>query len=129
MKRVLFGLFAALVMLAGCHAPGAVEEKPQQQTSTPVRLPPVETEAACKAQKGEWTRVCLMGNYACVNAYADGGKSCSDSSECGSNRCSTKDTGTRPGSPTKGVCAPTDNPCGCFQLVEKGVAGYPLCAD
>ncbi len=34
-----------------------------------------------------------------------------------------------PGTPTKGTCVANSDPCGCFQVVENGKAGYTLCAD
>jgi hypothetical protein len=37
--------------------------------------------------------------------------------------------GIQPEKATMGTCAPTNDPCGCFQEVEDGKAGYPLCAD
>lgn len=85
--------------------------------------------AACAKAGGTVRKVCLMGNPLCVVTFKDAGETCSDGSECDSGRCRTKDMGMQPEKATTGVCAPTNDPCGCFQEVEDGKAGYPLCAD
>lgn len=85
--------------------------------------------AACTKAGGEIRKVCLMGNPLCVVTFKDAGEACSDGSECDSGRCRTDGMGVEPERATKGVCAPTNDPCGCFQEVEDGKAGYPLCAD
>lgn len=127
MKRLVFALAAAALMLAACAQPVATPA-----AETPV-AEKVDWQAAqnadqCGAIGGQWRPICLMGKPACVVAYKDAGKSCSDSSEC-SGRCVTGDTGTPPETATRGICTANSDPCGCFQLVEKGKAGYPLCAD
>lgn len=83
--------------------------------------------AACAKAGGEIRKVCMLGTPMCVVAFSDAGKSCSDSSECMGN-C-TLPMSAPPGQPATGQCTANNDPCGCFQLVEKGVAGYPLCAD
>jgi hypothetical protein len=85
--------------------------------------------AACAKAGGTIRKVCMMGNPLCVVTFKDAGEACSDGSECDSGRCRTSDMGMQPEKATKGVCAPTNDPCGCFQAVEDGKAGYPLCAD
>lgn len=83
--------------------------------------------AACAKAGGEIRPVCMRGVPMCVVNFTDAGKTCSDSSEC-SGRCEI-DGQAAPMQPARGKCRSTNDPCGCFQLVEKGVAGYPLCAD
>lgn len=120
-------LAAAALMLAACTQPATA---PVAQTEVPAKVDwqAAQTADQCGAIGGNWRPVCLMGKPACVVPYADAGKSCSDSSEC-SGQCVTKDMGTAPETATRGVCTANSDPCGCFQLVEKGKAGYPLCAD
>lgn len=119
-------LAAAALMLAACAQPAATTSDP----SAPAK---VDWQAAqnpeqCGAIGGEWRPICMLGKPACVVAYKDAGKACSDSSEC-SGQCVTASTGAPPEQPATGVCTPNSDPCGCFQLVENGKAGYPLCAD
>jgi hypothetical protein len=82
---------------------------------------------ACAKAGGNIQPVCMMQKPMCVIRFRDAGKACSDSSEC-SGRCQTEEQ-VQPMKAATGKCAATNEPCGCFQLVEKGVAGYPLCAD
>lgn len=131
--RNLLGAIVAAVALAACAAP----QTAGKAADAPAADAPVVKEAynealstdpaACKAKNGEIQRVCMLGKPMCVISYKDAGKSCTDSSQC-SGRCQTEG-GAPPNQPATGTCQPTSNPCGCFQLVEKGVAGYPLCAD
>jgi hypothetical protein len=121
-------IFAGLVfaIAAACAQPSAPVQD-QQAASGPVKPPVIGTEAACKTYGGDWRPICMMQKPACVVTFKDAGKSCSDSSEC-SGRCQTSGSAP-PESAVRGVCTATSDPCGCFQLVEKGKAGYPLCAD
>ncbi len=84
--------------------------------------------AACTKAGGSIRPVCMMGVPMCVVMFKDAGEPCSDGSECNSGRCRAQ-MGAEPGKAAKGICAPNNDPCGCFQSVENGVAGYPLCAD
>lgn len=83
--------------------------------------------AACAKAGGEVRKVCMMGVPMCVVTFRDAGKACSDKADC-SGRCLAQDN-PQPMQAAKGICAATNDPCGCFQTVEKGLAGYPLCAD
>ncbi|HOY79266.1 MAG TPA: hypothetical protein PLN33_15730 [Hyphomonadaceae bacterium] len=82
---------------------------------------------ACTKAGGNVQPVCMMQRPMCVISFRDAGKTCSDSSECG-GRCEV-DGQAEPQKAATGKCTATNDPCGCFQIVEKGVAGYPLCAD
>lgn len=83
--------------------------------------------AACAKAGGAIQPVCMMQKPMCVIAFKDAGKTCSDSSEC-QGRCEIEGR-AEPMKAATGKCRSSNDPCGCFQLVEKGVAGYPLCAD
>lgn len=121
-------LTAAVFMLAACAQPAAPTAPEGPVTNAPVKIDwqAAQTPEQCATLKGDWRPICMMGKPACVVTYKDAGKSCADSSEC-SGRCQT--SGAQPGSETRGQCTANSDPCGCFQLVENGKAGYPLCAD
>ncbi|MEQ1783692.1 MAG: hypothetical protein ABMA14_20235 [Hyphomonadaceae bacterium] len=85
--------------------------------------------AACARAGGEIRPVCRMQQPMCVVTFADANKACSDSSECGSGRCLAVNTTVESGQPAKGQCSPTNDPCGCSQRIEDGVALPTLCAD
>jgi hypothetical protein len=116
-----------LLLLAGMGLAACAPMAPAPEQLQPTQKP-AETAAACAAQGGNWRPVCLMGKPACVIAFEDGGKACSDGSECASGRCVTEQH-VQPEKPVKGVCARTSDPCGCMQFVRNGKADYPLCID
>jgi hypothetical protein len=84
--------------------------------------------AACAAKGGQINRVCMLGAPMCVITFKDAGRACSGRSDCGGARCQTE-VSAKPESKAVGKCAATNNPCGCYQAVEGGVAQYPLCVD
>lgn len=89
---------------------------------------------ACADAGGDWRQVCVAQEYRCVLPYRDGGKACSDSSEC-EGEClvdvTTKCTGIgncvapeipKPGEQVMGMCQLDDDPCGSFVIVRDGRA-------
>ncbi len=83
----------------------------------------------CQQQGGKLQRAGLMGCYTCIVEYADGGKTCSDSSECQGD-CLNYDDFISTGKINQtGQCAKDNSPFGCYQVIEKGVAKYALCVD
>jgi len=120
-------LAAAALMLAACVQPATAPLPVQPETPAKIDWQAASTAEQCSSISGEWRPVCMMGKPACVVTFKDAGKSCSDSSEC-SGKCVTK-AGAQPGTETRGQCTTNSDPCGCFQLVTKGKADYPLCAD
>ncbi len=84
--------------------------------------------ALCRANGGEIRPVCMRGNDFCVVQFADGGKSCTDGSQCASGRC-FGDMQAEFGRDAVGTCAANNDPCGCFQLIEDGKATPGLCVD
>jgi hypothetical protein len=86
--------------------------------------------AACAKAGGVLQPVCRMGRPMCVVTFADAGKSCTDGSQCAAGRCYAKTPkGSAAGESTSGQCAASNNPCGCNQRVEDGVALPTLCVD
>jgi len=58
----------------------------------------------------------------------DAGKACTTGSDC-LDRCLLTDIDAAFGEPATGQCAATDNPFGCFQTVQDGLATPALCVD
>jgi hypothetical protein len=56
----------------------------------------------------------------CVKKFDDGGKACSDSSDCESRKC--VDVGRKPNEQgiTVGECVRTSDPCGRFLFIDSG---------
>lgn len=101
---------------------------PAPSSPTPVAL--AADPAACKAAGGGIRPVCRMQQAACVIAYKDAGKACTDSDQC-QGRCVTGDEGDAPvaGSATIGLCEADSDPCGCSTEVIGGKAASTLCID
>lgn len=143
MIRVLFAAFALLA--ASCAAPPAseptaageafvgIDGKPLLKADGTIDHEVVQAltanPEACAKAGGEVRKVCLMGTPMCVVTFKDAGKVCSDGSECGSGSCRLAEMGAPAEQPGKGICAPTNDPCGCFQMVEDGIVQHALCAD
>lgn len=141
MIRYLLLALAALIASA-CTAPAPAPEEqgafvgidgkplvtPEGNIDNAVQEALTANPAACAKAGGEVRRVCLMGVPMCVVAFADAGKVCTDSSEC-SGRCLASKAGAAMTQPAKGQCSATNDPCGCFQTVEKGIAQPALCVD
>jgi hypothetical protein len=124
--RMMLAAFA--LALSACAQPAVAPPTAQPEVATKVDWRSAQNAEQCSGIGGQWRPICMMGKPACVVAYKDAGKSCTDSSQC-SGRCITGSTGAKPETPTTGICTANSDPCGCFQLVENGKAGYALCAD
>lgn len=120
MKRFL--AIAALLMAAAC-AP--------QTTTSPGKDAPTQSAdaAACAARNGAMKQVGRLQSWQCVIAYADAGKTCSDSGQCQGDCRVEGNTGITPGAATTGVCQATSDRFGCNTRVEDGKAGATLCID
>lgn len=145
MVRALFAAFALLA--AACTAPVTEDQaKPEIPVArvgidgkplvsadgvidSAVQAALTADPAACAKAGGEVRPVCRMQKPMCVVTFADANKACSDSSDCGSGRCLSVNTTAESGQPAKGQCSPTNDPCGCYQRIEDGVALPTLCAD
>lgn len=139
MKRAFaFVAMAAALMLAACggdapkDAVTPVPEAPVVAPETPVAdAPPAEqpamTEIDCKAANGAWRPVCRMQQNMCVLTFADAGKTCAGDADC-AGRCMA-DGQPEAGASVSGKCAVNNDPCGCYQVVEGGVAQATICVD
>ena len=145
MIRELFMVLAAIAA-ASCAAPTPVTETPSTATficiegrplvladgviDTSVQEALTASPAACTSAGGAIQPVCRMQSPMCVIAFTDAGRSCTDGAQCGSGRCyAAPPTAASGGSGATGQCAPTNDPCGCNQRVEDGVALPTLCVD
>lgn len=122
-------LLILAVLIVGACAPSTTSpsDPPRDETTSPNTT--VRDAEACSNRGGTWRRVCLMGTWSCVMPYRDGGKACSDRKEC-EGQCRYEGSLTlAPGSPAKGVCQRTSDPCGCFAEVRDGKIQPALCVD
>ncbi len=100
-----------------------------------------DKQQGCLSKGGDWRGVCLVQREQCVIPYSDGGKECSDSSEC-EGRCladlTTKCTESaeciepkilQPGEEVRGICQRDNDPCGSFIVIKNGRAEPVLHRD
>lgn len=139
--------FAILCVLAvvGCEKEPPVKEPvmtPDLLHSKPSLFADYDTQAACETAGGEWLAWCSPSVKRCVMAWPDGGKSCTDSSECDSKlcmvdltiRCDENQQCTGPDEPTTGsaavgTCETHDVRCGSYIEIKKGIAQEPYHID
>jgi hypothetical protein len=83
---------------------------------------------ACAKAGGALQPVCRMQTPICLINFVDAGKACTDGAQCGSGRCLAEVDATT-GAAASGNCAATNDPCGCYQRIEDGVATAAICVD
>ena len=73
--------------------------------------------------------VALAGVASCYEAYTDGGKICSDSSEC-EGACVVEEPLTvESGVATTGMCQPEEPVSSCYATITNGIAGLTICIN
>jgi hypothetical protein len=87
-----------------------------------------DTRERCLARGGTWKRVCLAQRLYCVLPTADGGKPCTDSSQC-VNGCVAGAGAPAGGAPVVGQCRRDNDPCNCWTDVRDGTLTLTQCAD
>ena len=81
-------------------------------------------KAACRAKGGTIRKVCRLQQPACVVPYSDGGKRCTDNSQCKGKCILDIDHAPAPDEIVVGRCLRDDDPCGCrVEVVAGKVAG------
>ena len=110
-------LAAALALvLAACAA---------RADETPVDPATIHDAAACAALGGQWLERVRL----CVIAYADGGKACTDDTDC-EGKCLADTRVPPPASgPETGACAKDSNLLGCKAEILNGVRQQVICRD
>lgn len=86
----------------------------------------------CTTAGGQYEMGGLLGYFRCTMDYADGGKTCSDTSECGGQCLATETSKFDPHKIIEnqtGICQMNDNPFGCYEVIVKGVVQPTLCMD
>ena len=83
---------------------------------------------ACLDSGGVIKSVCMLGIPACVHTHKDAGKKCTSSADCQGD-CRADGDFLDFGTKAVGSCSLNSDPCGCFQLIEAGMAEFALCVD
>ncbi len=145
LRTVLMSIIA--VMVAACTAPLPADQpatgvsasfigvdgkplvSPQGIIDNTVQEALTANPDACAKAGGSLVPVCRMQRPMCLIHFSDAGKACSDGADCASGRCRAGDTSITPGKPATGICAKTNDPCGCYTRIEDGVAQPTICVD
>ena len=85
-----------------------------------------EARLECAAQGGKVERI-LIGAEGCVRPTTDGGKSCTDNSQC-QGACIAP-FAAQPGTAVAGTCATEIGRMGCLNVVTQGKASGEACFD
>lgn len=107
-------------------ASSATNSSTPAETATPSPERPAD-QASCKSAGGNWQPVCRRQTLACVMTFPDAQKACSGKADC-MGECLAHGS-PKPGAKAEGLCAADDDPCGCKQKIEGGIAQGTLCAD
>ena len=89
--------------------------------------PEAYTESECKEAGGEWLYIKFESQFICEIATKDGGKECSDNSQCMSF-CEASISAS-PGEKVPGKCYPFYDWRGCTQGVKNGKAEIEACSS
>lgn len=109
-----------LTNLESASGPAIRPERPSLALTTEQRM-------QCLASGGFVEKAGMLGAERCTLRYSDGGQICTDSSQC-QGQCIAELAGANQDS-TSGICQRTDNPFGCYAVVENGRTGPALCVD
>lgn len=116
------------VVVGQADGPVAVAVKPTMQDPKNFNEP---DQTACSEFGGTYQQAGLLGYFNCFVAYDDGGKTCSDASDCQGNCFATAAVSFDPdavGGQT-GTCAVNDSPFGCRSEIINGVVQPGTCVD
>lgn len=128
---ILKSFYIVLIMLiisgVACSNTVTSEEIPQQVDAKKIALSKIDV-LQCLDGGGIIKGICMKRLPACVQIYSDAGKKCNSSSECMGD-CRHAGDSMPVGDKADGICSESNDPCGCFQNVENGVAQLVLCVD
>lgn len=85
-----------------------------------------EKRAECEASGGTVMRRGMANMETCVHSYADGGKACTDSSQCEGKCVGAPGPETQQ---TAGSCQKDDQLFGCYSEILGGKPAYAICVD
>lgn len=127
MRMFKYILICCVAVLALYYYPKIEERRHKGEE----RIHVLETTDAkeCGTMGGHIQPVCLSGEKVCLTDYTDAGKACSSSTECQGKCVYAGPEGKAVGDSVMGQCEENNNPCGCWQLVEKGELHAQICAD
>jgi hypothetical protein len=118
LSAFMIGALIPVVALAAAQPP----------SSGPLHLTSVE-RARCTAQHGRVMIAGLSGNEMCALPYRDGGKRCTDGSQCAGDCMFEGSQPVRATARVSGRCQRLAYPFGCNTTITHGRVNGTLCAD
>jgi len=115
--RILALAAVAALMLGACAAP----------TAQPAAVSAQSLAAQCAAKGGSILPVGKAQIPTCVTPYADGGKACTDKSQC-EGACILEGN-LEPQDKVAGQCQKTDRLFGCYAKIVNGQSTGAICVD
>lgn len=128
--RLAFALAGAL-LISGCVTGSSID---REVAAARRKAQPSAAEVAdCKAQGGSIQGVGMFGMPSCVIPYADGGKVCSDDTDC-QGRCIVElghpgEPDLKPGDALTGQCQKDTALFGCYAEIVGGKVEHSICVD
>ncbi len=90
---------------------------------------PIDVEQACQSIGGTMQPEGMSGCYRCTQHYSDGGKVCTDGSDCQGDCKGWIDDERVENNKFTGECAYDDSIFGCYTIIEKGQQISGSCID
>lgn len=87
----------------------------------------IDNISACEEAGGEWKKVGIAPNEMCVLRTKDGGRQCTDNSECEAG-CRAPEN-AKAGERAVGICIYDNSKVGCSSWLQKGIVSPMLCVD
>lgn len=87
-----------------------------------------ESRKKCESQGGMWVALGRRGLGSCARIATDGGKPCTDSSQCELG-CTYRGGPRQADGSVVGVCASLDREAGCRTNVQNGKVASAVCVD
>jgi len=118
---------AMALCLCGCRADDPARMESSAQAARREARAGID-EHACRAKGGHVGSIGMFGSPACVRPLPDGGKVCTDKTDC-EGRCLNARSLLPPGTAVNGTCQREEPLDGCWQEVDGGRAMQGWCAD
>jgi hypothetical protein len=123
----LLGVVLVVVLCAGCQSWRDSQMESRLDRDRAAALAKID-QPACQAKGGHIRSVGMFGTPVCAIPFVDGGKSCSDKSDC-SGKCLIYNSDLPVGASSSGQCQRDDHIDGCWSEIVNGKIMGGWCVD
>ena len=121
----LFWITCVSFLLISCATTKSMDEEVEAMRKVALKELDVYS---CIMEGKAVAAVGMFGTPSCIEIYSDGGKVCTDSSEC-QGACTSREV-LETGAKTTGFCRGNEKDAfGCFNEISNGVAEHAICHD